>query len=109
MKRFVQSPPPAVVWSLLVVATGLTFAAGEYTIPAGEYTIRAGERTITAAGAIAAPGQALIAGVLLLAFAKAALVILDFMELRHAPALWRNVVFGWLTLVVAGILLAYLK
>jgi glycerol uptake facilitator-like aquaporin len=75
------------VWTVLVVATGLTYAAGEF----------------------GSPGRALIATVLLLACGKGALVILDFMELRHAPPLWRRVVLGWLFAVVAGILLAYLK
>lgn len=84
---------PPVVWVALVVATALTFAAGEWY----------------ALGALDAPGRALIAGVLLLAVFKGALVILEFMELRHAPALWRRVVIGWLLLVVSGILIAYLK
>jgi hypothetical protein len=29
------------------------------------------------------------------------------MELRHAPALWRRLLVGWLVLVTTGILLAY--
>ena len=42
-----------------------------------------------------------------LAFVKGVLVCLDFLELRHAPALWRWLVVGWLALVLALILLAY--
>jgi cytochrome c oxidase subunit 4 len=42
-----------------------------------------------------------------LATAKAYAVIADFMEIRHAPALWKRLLFGWLALVVSGILLAY--
>ena len=42
-----------------------------------------------------------------LAFAKGLLVCLDFLELRHAPALWRWLVVGWLVLVLALIVLAY--
>jgi hypothetical protein len=34
-------------------------------------------------------------------------VILDFMDLRHAPALWRNLLTGWLVFVIGMILLAY--
>lgn len=79
--------PPAAIWSLLVLATGMTYVAGEF----------------------GSPGRLLIAGVLLLAFGKGALVILDFMELRHAPRLWRIAAFGWMTLVIAGILFAYLR
>lgn len=79
--------PPAVIWSLLVLATGITYVAGE----------------------VGNPGRLLILGVLLLAFGKGALVILDFMELRHAPRLWRFAAFGWMTLVSAGILYAYLR
>lgn len=42
-----------------------------------------------------------------LAFAKGWLVCLDFLELRHAPTLWRWLVVGWLMLVLALVLLAY--
>jgi len=34
-------------------------------------------------------------------------VILDFMELRNAPKLWRALLEGWLILVSSLILLAY--
>jgi uncharacterized membrane protein YgdD (TMEM256/DUF423 family) len=90
--RAIASPgfSPFAVWSVLVVATGLTFAAGEFTA----HTI---------------PGRGLMLGVLGLALFKGSLVILDFMELRHAPALWRRGVLGWLLLVVGGIVVAYLK
>ena len=54
-------------------------------------------------------GMAIVLFVFALAVVKGAVVILDFMELRHAPALWRRVVLGWLLVVVAGILFAYLK
>ena len=56
-----------------------------------------------------ATGRALIVGVLALAGVKGTLVALDFMELRHAPALWRRIVLGWLLLVGSGIVFAYLK
>ncbi len=36
---------------------------------------------------------------LAIAYAKARLVILDFMELRHAPLLWRCLLEGWLLLI----------
>jgi hypothetical protein len=78
---------PRTVWLLLVIATGMTFAAGEF----------------------GTPGRALILGVLALALFKGRLVILDFMELRHAPALWRRSVLCWLLLVISGIVVAYLK
>ncbi|HEX5675877.1 MAG TPA: cytochrome C oxidase subunit IV family protein, partial [Azonexus sp.] len=41
------------------------------------------------------------------AFVKGRLVILDFMELRAAPRLWRALLEGWLILVSSLILLAY--
>ena len=81
---------PFAIWAVLVLATGLTFAAGEFT-------------------AHTSPGRALMLGVLGLALFKGSLVILDFMELRHAPAIWRRGVMGWLLLVVGGIVVAYLK
>ena len=34
-------------------------------------------------------------------------VILEFMELRHAPALWRNALLALFTLMVALVLLAW--
>lgn len=42
-----------------------------------------------------------------LAATKAFWVIYDFMEIRHAPALWKRLLLGWLGVVVGGILLAY--
>lgn len=42
-----------------------------------------------------------------LTFVKGVVVILDFLELRHAPALWRWVVLIWLAVVLVGIVLAY--
>lgn len=42
-----------------------------------------------------------------LAALKAFWVIYDFMEVRHAPALWKRMLLGWLVVVVLGILLAY--
>jgi hypothetical protein len=46
----------------------------------------------------------LAAGVFALAALKGALVILDYMELRHAPPLWRRLLLGWLAGVVTLIL-----
>lgn len=86
---------PLTVWLVLIIATGATWLAGELS------------------GGADSPhghiGVAPIVFVLMLAAVKGMLVILDFMELRHAPALWRRVVAGWLLLVTAAILLAYLK
>ncbi len=38
---------------------------------------------------------------------KGRLVILDFMELRHAPRVWRVVIEGWLLLVSLLMLAVY--
>ncbi len=72
-------------WLILIVATGMTWYLGE----------------VGAAGTLA------IVTMLLIAFVKGRLVILDFMELRNAPALWRALLEGWLILVSSLILLAY--
>ncbi len=72
-------------WLILLVATGITWYLGE----------------VGAAGTLA------IVAMLAIAFVKGRLVILDFMELREAPRLWRALLEGWLILVSSLILLAY--
>ena len=44
---------------------------------------------------------------MVIAFVKGRLVILDFMELRDAPMMWRVLLEGWLIVVASLILLAY--
>lgn len=76
------------LWLLLLIATGVTYWLGESQ----------------------ALGQASMLLVLLIfgfALFKGMGVILDFMDLRHAPALWRNLLVGWLVFVIGMILLAY--
>ncbi|MCL2523374.1 MAG: cytochrome C oxidase subunit IV family protein [Betaproteobacteria bacterium] len=72
-------------WLVLIVATGITWYLGE----------------------IGAYGTAAIVAMLVIAFIKGRLVILDFMELRTAPWLWRILLEGWLIVVGGLILLAY--
>lgn len=43
--------------------------------------------------------------VLALSAFKGALIALDYMELRRAPALWRRAVMGWLVVVLGVIVL----
>ena len=78
------------LWLLLLAATVLTWWLGE-----------AGAVASHTAGTWAVP---LIFG---LAVFKGRLVILDFMELRDAPVLWRRLLLGWLYFVVVLILLAW--
>ena len=47
-----------------------------------------------------------VLAVLALAMFKVLLIALDYMELWHAPALWRRLVVGWLVVVTALITLA---
>ena len=72
-------------WLVLLMATGITWYLGE----------------------VGAAGTGAIVAMLLIAFIKGRLVILDFMELRQAPRLWRFLLEGWLLLVGGLILLAY--
>lgn len=75
-------------WLVLLCITAITYWVGE--------------------GGLA--GQAAIVPVLLvviLALVKGLLVCLDFLELRHAPAMWRWLVMGWLVAVLSLIVLAY--
>lgn len=66
---------------LLVVATALSWWLGE------------------AAEGGRALGQGAVLAVLALAGFKGALIALDYMELRFAPATWRRAVLVWLLLV----------
>jgi hypothetical protein len=72
-------------WLVLLVATGATWWLGE----------------------VGAAGTGAILAMLAIAFIKGRLVILDFMELRGAPLMWRLLLEGWLILVGGLILLAY--
>jgi len=72
-------------WLVLIVATGITWYLGE----------------------VGAAGTAAIVAMLVIAFVKGRLVILDFMELREAPLMWRLLLEGWLVFVGSLILLAY--
>ena len=72
-------------WLVLMIATAITWYLGE----------------------VGAAGTGAIVGMLLIAFVKGRLVILDFMELRQAPPMWRLLLEGWMLLVGSLILLAY--
>jgi caa(3)-type oxidase subunit IV len=84
MNAFLKNPAHR-AWLVLLVATGITWYLGE----------------------VGAAGTGAILAMLAIAFVKGRLVILDFMELRDAPLLWRIVLEGWLILVSSLILLAY--
>jgi len=79
------SNPANRAWLALIVATLITWYLGE----------------------VGAAGTAAIVAMLGIAFVKGRLVILDFMELRGAPLIWRLLLEGWLLLVSGLILLAY--
>lgn len=72
-------------WLILLIATLITWYLGE----------------------VGAAGTASIVAMLVIAFIKGRLVVLDFMELRAAPLMWRLLLEGWLILVSSLILLAY--
>lgn len=76
------------IYIFLLLATGVTFWLGE-------------------SGSIATAGGLAVLLMFSLAACKAFWVIYDFMEIRHAPPLWKRLLLGWLALVVCGILLAY--
>jgi hypothetical protein len=76
------------IWGLLLLATTVTWWLGE-------------------SGQVGVGGMSPVLVIFFLSFAKGWWVINDFMALRHAPALWRRVVVGWLGIVTCLILLAY--
>jgi apolipoprotein N-acyltransferase len=75
---------------LLVIATGLSWWLGESPAHSGDHL-----------------GTAVLAVLALSAF-KGALIALEYMELRCAPALWRRAVMGWLVVVLGLIAVATL-
>ncbi len=79
---------PNRIFALLLAATAVTFWLGE-------------------AGIAGSAGWAPVLVMFGLAATKAYWVIADFMEIRHAPALWKRLLLGWLVVVVSGIFLAY--
>ena len=77
-----------VLWIVLLAATAVTFAIGGLGwAPAHTWSVPL---------------------VLALVLLKGVLIAQDFMELRHAPALWRRLVLGWLYVVVGLIAIAWL-
>lgn len=85
--KFLRNPVDR-IWLVLLAATLLTWWLGE---------------SGTAASAGAWPVLVMFA----LAFVKGLLIELDFMELRHAPRLWRRLLVGWLAVVLALLVLAW--
>ena len=58
-------------------------------------------------GEIGAEGRVAVGSVLILAFIKSRLVINEFMGLLHVRLMWKLIMFGWLSAVLALIALAY--
>lgn len=75
------------IWLALLAATGLTWWMG-------------------ASGALTSGRFAFTAMVFFLAWLKGLGVLLEFMELRHAPASWRLALLGGFSVIVGGVLLA---
>ena len=76
-----------ILWATLILATILTWSIG----------------------ALGATGRWGVAALAVISFWKGAVIILDFMALRHAPLLWRAITMGWMILVWAVIAIAYIK
>jgi hypothetical protein len=76
------------LWLLLLAATGLTYWLGE-------------------SGQVGKASMVPVFIIFGVSFFKGFWVINDFMALRHAPSLWRNLLVGWLGFVISMILLAY--
>ena len=75
------------IWLALLAATGLTWWLG-------------------ASGTLASGRFAFTALVFFLAWLKGLGVMLEFMELGHAPASWRLALLGGFSAIVGGVLLA---
>lgn len=77
------------IFALLALATLASWWLGEGTAGNGQHL-----------------GTAATLAVLALSAVKGALIALDYMELRQAPALWRRAVLGWLVVVLGLIALS---
>lgn len=71
------------IFALLALATLASWWLGEGAAVSGQHL-----------------GTVATLAVLGLSAAKGALIALDYMELRQAPALWRRAVMGWLVAVL---------
>lgn len=76
------------IWIILLLATATTYWLGE-------------------SGLSGRAGMTPVLVMFGMAFIKGLLVIYDFMELRHAPRLWKLLLVGWLVFVTSMIVLAY--
>jgi len=76
------------IWAFLLVATAITYSLGE-------------------SGLAGRAGMASVLAMFGIAFIKGLWVIYDFMDLRHAPKLWKRLLVGWLIFVTGMIVLAY--
>jgi cytochrome c oxidase subunit 4 len=76
------------IWLALLLATGVTYWLGE-------------------SGLSGSAGMVPVLLMFAMAAAKGLWVIYDFMELRHAPRMWRVLLVGWLAFVTSMIVLAY--
>lgn len=76
------------IFALLALATLASWWLGEGAAGSGQHM-----------------GTVATLAVLALSAVKGALIALDYMELRHAPSLWRRVVMGWLVVVLGMIAL----
>lgn len=71
------------IFALLALATLASWWLGESAAASGQHL-----------------GTVATLAVLALSAVKGALIALDYMELRQAPALWRRAVMGWLVVVL---------
>ena len=76
------------IWGLLLLATAVTWWLGE-------------------SGQVGRGTMAPVLVIFALSAFKGLWVIGEFMDLRHAPALWRRLLVGWLMVILSLIVLAY--
>lgn len=76
------------VWLILIVATAITYWVGE-------------------SGMSSNNGNSTIWLIFSMAFIKGILIIYEYMELRHAPTIWKAGIISWLIFVISLILFSY--
>ncbi len=78
------------IWALLFLATCLSWALGTYRVAGSRVSLELAS-----------------SAVMLIAMIKIRFVLIHFMELKHAPWIWRGLLETWVALVSIALVTTY--